>query len=140
MTTLRVESAVAGSRVKGEPCRELSVSLPPESPTLGDLIEAVVRAEVVAFHARAADERSLRLLSTVEIARGLAAGALRSGGREMEADVSGDEAVRVATQAQQDGLYMVIVDDEPVDGLDDLVQVPEGTRIMFLRLVALTGG
>jgi hypothetical protein len=34
----------------------------------------------------------------------------------------------------------VLVDDEPVDSLEAVVEVGPDTRLLFLRLVALAGG
>ncbi len=140
MTTLRVEAAVAGRRHAGAPEHELAVSLPAGATLLRELIEAIVRAEVSAFAARARDERLVRVLTDEALEEGLAAGSVRSGGREVAADVDPDDAVRTAIEAQQDGLFQTIVDESPIDDLDDVVELRDGTRVMFLRLVPLAGG
>ena len=140
MTTLRVEAAVVGRKRAGAPDRALAVALSAGPTSLRDLIDAIVRAEVRAFIARAGDERLVRVLTEQALVEGLAEGSVRSGGRDVAADVDPDAAVRAAIEAQQDGLFQTIVDDEPVDRLDDVIQLRDGTRVMFLRLVPLVGG
>jgi hypothetical protein len=140
MTSLRVASGVVGHKRAAEPEHELQVSLTHGATTLRVLIEAIVRAEVELFHARAKSAPLLRVLTESELGDGLAAGSVRSGGRSVSADVEPDAAVQTALLAQQDGLFQAIVDDQPVDDLDALVELRDGTRVMFLRLVPLVGG
>lgn len=140
MTTLQVEAAVAGRARAGAPQHELVVTLPAGPTPLGALIEAIVHAEVDAFVQRARDERLVRVLTEKVLSEGLVAGTVRSGGREVGADVDPDTAVLTAIEAQQDGLFQTIVDDQPVDDLGTVLEVHDGTRVMFLRLVPLAGG
>ncbi len=140
MTTLQVEAAVAGRKRAGVPDHPLVVALSAGPTALRDLIEAVVRAEVQAFVARAGDERLVRVLTEEQLVEGLGEGSVRSGGREVAAEVDPDSAVRTAVEAQQDGLFQTIVDDTPVDDLDEVIELRDGTRVMFLRLVPLAGG
>ena len=140
MTSVRVEAAVVGRKRAGAPEHELQVSLPSGPTSLRDLIAAIVRAEVGAFAVRAEGEKLVRVLTEQALEEGLAVGVVRSGGREIVAEVDPDEAVRTAIDAQRDGLFQAIVDEEPVDDLDTVVELRNGTRVTFLRLVALAGG
>ena len=140
MTTVHVEAAVAGRKRAGTPEHRLQLSLPSGPTALGDLIEAIVRAEVSAFVERAEGQKLVRVLTEEALEGGLAAGAVRSGGREVAAEVDPDEAVRAAIDAQRDGLFQTVVDEEPIDHLDTVIEVRDGTRVMFVRLVALAGG
>ena len=63
--------------------------------------------------ARAADERLVRVLTEEQLIEGLAAGAVRSGGREVAAEVDPDSTVHTALEAQRDGLFQAMVDDAP---------------------------
>jgi hypothetical protein len=65
---------------------------------------------------------------------------IRSGDIETATDVDDDAAVETALLAFEDGLYSVLIDDEPVDGLDEVVVISPHMRVLFLRLVALAGG
>lgn len=140
MTMVHVEAVVAGRKRAGAADHELAVALSSGPTTLGELIEAIVRAEVDAFVGRADAESVVRVLTEESLVEGLATGAVRSGGRGVAADVDADRAVRTAIEAQRDGLFQAIVDDEPVDDLDSAVELRDGTRVMFLRLVPLAGG
>ena len=140
MTTVVVEAKVVGRREASAPSRDLQVGLTAGPVTLRALIEAVVRAEVAAFLERAADERLVRVLTAEALEAGLAAGVVRSGDREVAADVDPDEAVAVALLAHADGFFQAIVDERPVDDLDDVLVLRNGTQVMFLRLIPLAGG
>jgi hypothetical protein len=140
MTTVHVEAAVTGRRSTSAPIRSLDVALPPGPTTLRNLIEGIVRAEVAAFATRSADARLVRALTQEELFAGLTGGSVRSGGRAAGANVSADDAVHTAIQAQSDGMFQTIVDERPVENLDDVVPLRDGTRVMFLRLVPLAGG
>lgn len=140
MTTVHVEAAIAGRKRAGRPEERLQVSLPSGPTVLRHLIEAIVRAEVSAFIERAEGQRVVRVLTEEALEDGLTAGAVRSGGRDVAAGVDPEEAVRAAIDAQRDGLFQTIVDERPIDDLDTVIELREGTRVMFLRLVALAGG
>jgi len=142
-TAVRVEAAVAGGRRAGTVEHPVDVDVAPGPVLLRALIEAVVRAEVAAFHARAEQRTFLRVLTDDAIDDGLVAGIVRSGDDPTAADqgpVDPDAAVATALLAHRDGLYRVVVDDRPVDDLDAVVVVHPDTRLLFLRLVALAGG
>jgi hypothetical protein len=140
LTTVQVEAAVAGRKRAGSPEHPIQLDLAAGPTTLRELIGAIVRAEVAAFADRAADERLVRVLTEQALDEGAVSGAIRSGGREVAADVDVHEAVSVALLAQADGLYQAIVDERPVDDLDEVLELRDGTAVMFLRLVPLAGG
>ena len=140
LTAVRVEAAVPGRKSAGTAEHPVELDLPAEPITLRRLIEAVVRAEVTAFQARAEQRSFVRVLTEKSLAEGVESGAVRSGGGEAATDVDADEAVAVALLAQEDGLYQVVIDDEPADDLDQFVDVRVDTRLLFLRLVPLAGG
>ena len=140
-TAFKVEAAVPGRRGAGTKEHPLDLDLPVDRPVpLRAVVEAVVRTEVDAFRRRAEEQRFVRVLTDRALADGLAAGAVRSGGAESASEVDAEEAVASAFLAHQDGLYKVIVDDEPVDDLDAEVQLRPGSHLLVLRLVALAGG
>jgi len=141
VTAIRVEAAVPGRRKAGT--AEHALSLPIAEGTvlaLRDLLDAVVRGEVAAFRARAEENSLLRVLTEREIADGVEVGVVRSGAAEGSSDPNDDAAVETALLAFADGLFSVLVDDEPVESLDEEVTVSPQMRLLFLRLVALAGG
>jgi hypothetical protein len=140
-TAFKVEAAVPGRKRAGTAEHPLELDLPVDGPVpLRAVVEAVVRAEVDAFRRRAEEQRFVRVLTEKALADGLVAGAVRSGGSERATQVDADDAVATALLAHEDGLYKVIVDDEPVDSLDTPVHLHADSHLLFLRLVALAGG
>lgn len=141
VTAIRVEAAVPGRRRAGTAEHALDVPLREGSRlALRALLDAVVRAEVTAFRARAEENSLLRVLTERQIAEGVDAGVIRSGAAEAATDADEDAAVDTALLAFTDGLYSVLIDDEPVESLDEVVVIAPEMRLLFLRLVALAGG
>src|SRR5262245_1791530 len=124
---------------------DYSVPIPPaaaggEAVTLRDLITHVVRAEVAAFKERQAERRLLKALSPAQIAAGLAKGKVEMGGSDLKQEVDPEQAVGTALQAFEDGIYLVVLDDEEQKELERQVFLTEGSRVAFIRLAMLAGG
>ncbi len=135
---MRVEAKITGQRRRvAEP---LDIASPAPPVTLAGLIEAVVRAEVEAFHLRQVDNQLLRVLTPDDIAAGVNAGRITSGGSELDQTVDTEQAIATAIQAFSDGLYFVFVDGAQVESLEDPVAVTDDSSMMFVRLVPLAGG
>jgi hypothetical protein len=123
-----------------------SVSYPPDlregggDLTLRDLIERVVRAEVVASRGRREERRLARALAPEAIRRGAALGKVDPGGRDLGPDADEERAVAVALQAFEDGLYLVALDGRERRDLDATVFLRPDSRLTFLRLTLLAGG
>jgi hypothetical protein len=67
-------------------------------------------------------------------------GKIESGGSEVgKQQVDLDEAIGVAHEAFEDGLYFV-VDDVQVEEIDQLVYLEPDRRVTFIRLTPLAGG
>jgi hypothetical protein len=117
------------------------MQLPAETLTLREFLTLVVRHEVVAFQERQEQRQVLQALTAAQIAEGVAKGKVDAGGRpETITEVDSDAAVKNAIQAFEDGLYYVFVNDDQQQALDAPIALREGSRVMFLRLVALAGG
>jgi hypothetical protein len=108
--------------------------------SLRTLVEHVVRAEVAAFDDRERQRRFVRLLTPDELAAGAAAGKVDLGGRTGTRRADPEQAVATALDAFDDGLYLVVVNGEQVEGLDTTVTVRPDTLVRFVRLTALAGG
>ncbi|HVK15845.1 MAG TPA: hypothetical protein VM533_02790 [Fimbriiglobus sp.] len=125
-----------------------SVPLPPDvgpdggQTTLRKLIDRIVRAEVHAFQSRQEERKLFRALTAREIAEAAAKGKVAAGLHEEATPqtVNPDEAVGVALQAFEDGLYLVIVDDEEQKDLDRELFLKPDSRVTFVRLTMLAGG
>jgi hypothetical protein len=127
---------------------DFSIPLPPQlggegdgsETTLRDLISHVVRGEVEAFKNRQEERKLVKALSAKDIEKAAARGKIDMGGRDLEQHVDVDEAIGVALQAFEDGLYLVIVDGEEKRSLDAQVYIQPDSTVAFVRLVMLAGG
>lgn len=123
-----------------------SIPFPPEwggggGQTLRDVISRVVRAEVDAFRERQTARQVFRALTTREIAEGAERGKIESGGCEVPLqEVEADQAVAVACQAFEDGMFLVVIDGEDYRELDRPVYLHADSLITFVRLTLLAGG
>ena len=124
---------------------DFSIPLPPDlgdggAVTLRDLIGRIVRAEVEAFRQRQEERRLLKALTAKQIAEGAQRGKIDSGGSDLDQQVDIEEAIGTALQAFEDGLYLVVIDDQEQRSLDAQVFLKPDSRITFLRLTLLAGG
>ena len=122
-----------------------SVPFPPDlgeggALTLRELIARIVRAEVQAFRQRQQERRLLRALTASDIEKGVVKGKVDMGGHDLGQKVDEEEAVGVALQAFEDGLYLVVVDGEERRDLDAQVFLRPDSRVTFVRLTMLAGG
>lgn len=123
-----------------------SIPFPPEwndagGLTLRDLIARVVRSEVQAFRERQADRQTIRVLTARDIAQGAENGKIEMGGSEVPLQaVDAEDAVPVACQAFEDGLYLVVIDEENYRELDGQIHIRPDSRVTFVRLTLLAGG
>jgi hypothetical protein len=142
--SLLIEGKIPGQRRPLFP--DWQMPLPPEWEraegriTLRNLITQVVQEEVSAFQARQEEKRLLHSLTEQDITRGLMKGKIDLGGRESVQEVKVEDAVTVALQAYEDGLYYVFVDNTQLTELEQEVTVGPDSRVTFIRLVALAGG
>jgi hypothetical protein len=121
-----------------------SVPLPPDDfgaggLTLRDVIGTIVRSEVRMFAERREARRLDRVMTRGEIESGEAAGKISPEGREAEPDVDVEAAMAAAWQAFEDGLYLVVIDEQEHRELDAQVFLKPDSRITFVRLVFLAG-
>lgn len=124
---------------------DFSIPFPPDlgeggETTLRDLISRVVRGEVEAFRARQEERKLIKALSAADIEKAAVRGKIDMGGRDLDQKVDTDDAIGVALQAFEDGLYLVIVDGEEKRNLDAQVFVKPDSTVAFVRLVMLAGG
>src|SRR5438046_10458222 len=97
---------------------DYSVPLPPElergdgGVTLRDLITTIVRQEVQAFRLRQEERRLVHVLSPRQIEQGVEKGKIDSGGRDLNQQVSEEQAIDTALQAFEDSLYLVVIDEQ----------------------------
>lgn len=121
------------------------IPLPPNSDdsgrfTLRDLISLIVVREVEAFKERQEQRKLAQIFTAEQIQEGAARGKIDMGEKDFEQNVSENQAVSIALQAFEDGLYFVFIDDIQHEDLNQTVFLGEDSHIMFVRLIALAGG
>ena len=107
---------------------------------LRDLLSRIVRHEVDAFEERQEDRKFLEALTAREIGEQAARGKIDMGGRDIKQKVDMDEAIAVALEAFEDGLYLVIIDGQDYKTLDAEVFLQSDSKVGFVRLTMLAGG
>ena len=141
---LTVEAKVIGQ--KRPLFTDWRIELPPLDENRGDylrlrdLITSIVMKEVEAFRLLQEERKLARVMSRQEIERSAATGKVDPGERDLGQQVNVDEAVAVALQAFEDGLYFVFVDEFQQTSLDSEVFLKTDSKVVFLRLAALVGG
>jgi hypothetical protein len=144
MSTLTISGKAVGA--KKPLFADWSIPFPPEwtgegGLTLRDLISRVVRAEVQAFRQRQEERRIFRALTARQIEQGTEKGKVEMGGSDVPLQtIDEDDAVAVACQAFEDGLYLVVIDEEDYRELDREIHVRPHSRVTFVRLTLLAGG
>jgi hypothetical protein len=142
--TLTVEGKVVGQ--KRPIFSDWRVDLPPVDGNHGDrlklrdLISSIVVKEVDAFKTRQEERKLARVMTRQEIEQGAARGKVDSGERNLKQSVNVDDAVAVALQAFEDGLYFVFIDEVQQTKLENEVFLKTNSKVVFLRLTALVGG
>ncbi len=121
----------------------VSIQLPDElsdSTTLSQLIELIVRQQVAHFNQNREGDNVLRYLDSSQIQAMKERGKIDFGSvyNTQKADV--EKAVQDALQAFEDGLYFVFIDNEKIESVGEQIELKPNAKLLFLRLVALTGG
>jgi hypothetical protein len=144
MSTLTISGKALGAR---EPLfADWSIPMPPEwsgegGLTLRDLIARIVRWEVQMFRQRQEERHVFRALTARQIAAGAEKGKIEMGGSDVPVqEVDEDQAVEVACQAFEDGLFLAVIDGEDYREIDRQVHLQPDSRITFVRLTLLAGG
>ena len=141
---LTVEAKVVGQ--KRPLFTDWRVELPPLDDSRGDhlklrdLITSIVIKEVEAFRLRQEERKLARVMSFQQIQQSAQAGKVDPGERDLQQTVNTDEAIGVALQAFEDGLYFVFIDEVQQTNLESEVFLKSNSKMVFLRLTALVGG
>ena len=132
-----IETKIVGRRT---PFERRPTSLPDGPQTLRSLLTALVRQEVAAYHERQESVGMLRVLTERDLSDGATTGRISVVPQERSGTVTFEDATQTALQAYGDGLYYVFVDDEQIEGLDQVLTLKSDSTLLFLRLTALAGG
>jgi hypothetical protein len=124
---------------------DFSIPYPPElgeggAVQLRDLLSRIVRHEVEAFRERQEDRKFVKALTERQISEQATRGKIDMGGRDLVQKVDTDEAIRVALEAFEDGLFLVIIDGSDYKTLESEVFLLPDSKVGFVRLTMLAGG
>lgn len=121
-------------------------SVPPPDDTgdgdelrLRDLIGHVVRQEVARFKRRQAGLQFDRVLTERQIEQGVDRGRVSPEGKPRDQNVDPEHAVAAALQAFEDGLFLVVIDEQEFRDLDAPVRLQSDSRLTFIRMTFLAG-
>lgn len=123
---------------------DFSVPLPTAQDgqtTVRELVAAIVRDQVRQFEDRQQQRQFLRVLTERDIAEGVEHGKIDSGRTDVPLQpVDLDAAIETALTAFQDGLYLIVIDEQQVQSLEERRAIQSTSHITFVRLTLLAGG
>jgi hypothetical protein len=116
-----------------------------ESPSLQDLIIAVVRQQVNAYNAKTSDigptvipwGSAMNFLSPSFIEDKATVGKVSFGSVYNSQKADFDKSIQIAIEAYIDGLYAVAIDNTIVQNLHDIIQIDESSTLTFIKLTLL---
>lgn len=126
------------AQIEDEPL-ELNEGLD-ENSVLTDLITAVVKQQVMSFNEKRDDGNLLKYLSKEEIKTGEKIGKIGFGEIYNKEKADEQKAVDDALLGFTDGLYFVFINEKKIETLDTPINIKANDKLMFIRLIALTGG
>lgn len=108
--------------------------------TLRKLITRIVGVEVERYNQEQKKQRYITVLSDEEIRAAANRGAVRSGAREVELPpVEAEAAIGAALVGFEDGMYLVLIDEQEQRELDQQIYLNDESTITFIRLTFLSG-
>ncbi|HEY8562433.1 MAG TPA: hypothetical protein VIL74_18795 [Pyrinomonadaceae bacterium] len=110
------------------------------TPSLEDLLRAIVRRQAEEFNAKPFEKNLLPFLSKDEIRNQAPRGKVGFGSVYNERKVEPEEAQSTALRAFEDGLFSVFAGDVEIRNLKDRVALDDATVLTFIRLTFLAGG
>lgn len=116
----------------GQRTTHLCLTLPSARLSLGDLIAHKIRQEVAECKADRRPGLSGEHLAPETLVRAPTLDALLPG--DVESEISR------AQQAFDAHAYMIVIDNQRINGLDTVVEIASSSRIEFIKILPLVGG
>ncbi len=110
-----------------------------EAPTVLQLINAVVRQQVMEYNIKPKERNLLPFLDKNNIDEQAVNGRISFGSIYHYAEADLEAAQQTAIQAMEDGLYVLFAGDEEFTKPHQIVSITEDTVITFIRLTFLAG-
>lgn len=117
--------------------KELILSKNPTN--LRELIIEIVTENVKQFNEKKLDTPLVNYLTKADIELQSTTGKVGFGAKYNEKKADVEEALNVAFQAFEDGLYKVFVREEDIEDLDTPLVVEENDEIAFIKFTMLAG-
>lgn len=119
--------------------KPVTYEIPGHPGSVRELIYAVTRTGVEEYNQRMESSELLRHLTSEEIEDKAQAGKISFGVNygEKKADIV--RAQENAIQCFEDGIYRIFLDEEPLEALDETIQITEDSIFTFVRLTMLAG-
>lgn len=119
--------------------KPVTYEIPGHPGTVRELIDAITQAGVEEYNQRMESPELLRYLTNEEIDDKAQAGKISFGVNygEKKADIA--KAQENAIQCFEDGIYRIFLDEEPLEALDERIQITEESTFTFVRLTMLAG-
>jgi hypothetical protein len=114
-------------------------NLPDGICSLRQLIEAVVRQEVVDYNNRGTENMLVPFLTETEISDQGTVGKIGFGRLYSDKKANLDKAFETAIQGYEDGLFRVMVGATEAVELDKPLEIHENDTLTFIRLTFLAG-
>jgi len=140
---MQIEISVKMLGKKRPMLENLPIQLPDDfndSTNLFKLVEIIVRQQVANFNKNREGDNLLRYLDSSQMQAMKKSGKISFGEVYNTKTADVEKAVQDALQAFEDGLYFVFIEDEKIEKLGEKIDLKPNAKILFLRLVALTGG
>ena len=119
--------------------KPVTCEIPGHPGTVRELILSVTQAGVEEYNQRMESTELLNYLTSEEINDQAQAGKISFGVNygEKKADLA--KAQENAIQCFEDGIYRIFLNEEPLEVLDEKIQITEDSIFTFVRLTMLAG-
>lgn len=119
--------------------KPVTYEIPGHPGTVRELILSVTQAGVEEYNQRMESTELLNYLTSEEINDQAKAGKISFGVNygEKKADLA--KAQENAIQCFEDGIYRIFLNEEPLEVLDERIQITEDSIFTFVRLTMLAG-
>ncbi len=119
---------------------DLEVELPAYISTLRELLTEMVRWQVAEYNAKKLETPLQFFISENELQQQAeTTGKVGFGARYNERNADPDQAVEVAIQAFEDGLFRIFAGTDELTVLDEPLTLADGAEIMIIKLTMLAG-
>ena len=107
--------------------------------SLRQLIEICVKSELKKYNDKRTNNHLINFLSTEAIQHQCKLGKIDFGYIKNNTTAVLEQSLDNALQGYEDGLYLVFIDGEEIDELDQQIDINKASVVAFLRMTFLTG-